>query len=79
MKKEFYEILADRQWLDDSKYFEDSKYFKVLAMGHIQHIANSTMLQGISKSGLNKIQGLRDKGYCVTVKVGGRFVGIENK
>jgi len=57
---------------------DDNKYFKVLATGHVQHITYSTMLQGISKSGLNKIQELRDKGYCVTVKVGGRFVGIEN-
>ena len=71
MKKQYFTIHAtDKQggWLT----------FQVLASSHLQHIWNETELQDLSVAGAEKIENLRQQGYRVTVKIGGRNIRLVN-
>jgi len=78
-KPEMYSCHAAKTWLGENETpMEDVMYFKVRATSHIQHRPGATNLQGLSKSGLEKIRQLRADGYFVTVMVGGYDCVIEN-
>ena len=71
MKKQYFTIRAyDKQggWLT----------FQVLASSHVQHIWRETALQDLSVAGAEKIKNLRQQGYHVTVKIGGRDINLLN-
>ena len=71
MKKQQYTIHAtDKQggWLT----------FEVLASSHLQPIWRETELQDLSVAGAEKIKNLRQQGYRITVKIGGRNIRLVN-